>query len=390
MIVLLTCAALCLGTASPQPMTVNATWENVPEPIQGDSRGVLRVLGNQLGKSVIEISGVRLSGKHLLQLAATPLEDSLVQALRQVARRPLKVDGLLYFVDDVLSLSKARRTRDVVLTSSRARRLGVLLHPEEVFEEKIRIYPHEETEVHIDRPGSPRSYPPAKDGQILGPEWTARFPNPRGEQAKFQKLGQAVPGSDFHLRVSALLRQFRAQGADVFVDATVRAQERGYLIWGSYLLSQVETEKDYRETLQELREAKKEWQLSVPIVWQHPKGWQAGVEAARAMAEAYSVTYATRGGAESSNHYDGLAVDMTVVNLPASLTLEAPDGEKRVFDLSDPEHPRDLSLSPALISWIEDKYRVYKLKLDYPHWDDHLAIEEQDEEKAEEKAPHKH
>ena len=387
MIVLLTCAALCFGVATPQPMTVNATWENVPEPIQGDSRGVFRVLGNQLGKRVIEISGVRITGKHLLQLSATPLEQSLVQALRQVARRPLKVDGLLYFVDDVLNLSKARRTKDVVLTSSRARRLGVLLHPEEVFEDKIRTYPHEETEVYVDRPGLPRSYRPAKDGQILGPEWTARFPNPRGEHAKFEKLGQAVPGNDFHLRVSALLRQFREQGAEVFVDSTVRAQERGYLIWGSYLLSQVESEKDHDETLKELQEAQKEWNLSVPIVWRHPKGWKAGVEAARAMAEAYSVTYATRAGAESSNHYDGLAVDITVVGLPASLTLRAPDGEKRVFDLSHPDHPRDLSLSPGLITWIEDKYRVVKLKLDYPHWDDHLAMEDDEDKASAEKVP---
>jgi hypothetical protein len=373
--VLLTCAALCLGAALPEPMVVNSIWDHVPETVQGDSRSILSVLGNQLGKTTIEISGVRLTGHSLLVLARTPLEDSLVQKLRQMVRRPLKLDGLLYFVDDVLSLPVSRRARDIVLTSSRARRLGVLLHPEEVFEDKIRLYPHEELEVHIDRPGLPRSYRPAKDGQILGPEWTARYPNPRGEQAKFIKLGEAVPGNDFHLRVSALLKQFRAQGAVVFVDSTIRAQERGYLIWGSYLLSQVESEKESTQTLLDLETARKEWDLRISIQWKHPSGWQAGVEAAREMAEAYGVTYATREGAESSNHYDGLAVDITVVGLPAALTLKAPDGEKRVFDLSHPEHPRDLSLSPNVITWIEEKYRVFKLKLDYPHWDDYLAIE---------------
>lgn len=373
--VLLTCAALYLGAASPTPMQVNAAWDHVPEVVQGDSRSILRVLGKQLGKTTIEISGVKITGRHLLALVATPLEDSLVQKLRQMVRRPLKLDGFLYFVDDVLQLPVTRRAREVVLTSSRARRLGVLVHPEEVFEDKVRTYPHDELEVHIDRPGTPRTYRPAKDGQILGPEWTARFPNPRGEQAKFVKLGEAVPGSDFHLRVAALLKQFRAQGADVFVDSTIRAQERGYLIWGSYLLSQVESEKESTQTLLDLDAARKEWNLTVPIQWTHPAGWQAGVEAARAMAEAYGVTYATRKGAESSNHYDGLAVDITVVGLPAALTLKAPDGEKRVFDLSHPEHPRDLSLSPNVIAWIEEKYRVFKLKLDYPHWDDYRAIE---------------
>ena len=103
-------------------------------------------VGGSFGNQSMHLLKLRASvGKHLVELGATPLEQSLVQAVRQVARRPLKVDGLLYFVDDVLNLSKARRSRDIVLTSSRARRLGVLLHPEEVFEEKTRIYPHEET-----------------------------------------------------------------------------------------------------------------------------------------------------------------------------------------------------------------------------------------------------
>ncbi|MBT6177095.1 MAG: hypothetical protein HOI23_07585 [Deltaproteobacteria bacterium] len=387
MTLFVTCAALFLGAAVSEPMPVNADWDSVPETIQGDSRGILRVLAKKLGKTPIEISGVRITGNSLLTLAQTPLEESLVQNLRLMVRRPLKLDGLLYFVDDVLRLPESRRAREIVLSSSRARRLGVLLHPEEVFEDKVRVYPNEELEVHIDRPKVPRSYRPAKDGQILGPEWTARFPNPRGEQAKFVKLGQAVPGNDFHLRVAALLKQFRAQGAEVFVDSTVRAQERGYLIWGSYLLSQVESEKESNETLLELESARKEWELAVPIEWKHPKGWEAGAEAARVMAEAYGVTYATRQGAEASNHYDGLAVDITVVGLPAALTLNAPDGEKRVFDLSHPDHPRDLSLSPTVIAWIEEKYRVFKLKLDYPHWDDYRAIESEEDESEKDKAP---
>ena len=55
--------------------------------------------------------------------------------------------------------------------------------------------------------------------------------------------------------------------------------------------------------------------------------------AARKMAEAYNVVYATRAGAQRSNHYDGFAVDCSAVNLPRTLTLRAPDGSERTFDL---------------------------------------------------------
>ena len=36
----------------------------------------------------------------------------------------------------------------------------------------------------------------------------------------------------------------------------------------------------------------------------------------------------------------------------------------------DPAQTRDLSLSPALIRWIEEHFELAKLLSDYPHWDD--------------------
>ncbi|MQM40464.1 hypothetical protein KBTX_04523 [wastewater metagenome] len=88
------------------------------------------------------------------------------------------------------------------------------------------------------------------------------------------------------------------------------------------------------------------------------------------MAEAYNVVYATRSGARHSNHYDGDAADLVVVDLPRRLTLAAPDGARRTFDLSAPEESRDLDLTPRLIDWVERHFGLHKLRSDYPHWTD--------------------
>ena len=88
------------------------------------------------------------------------------------------------------------------------------------------------------------------------------------------------------------------------------------------------------------------------------------------MADTYEVVYATEQGARSSNHYEGTAVDLVALGLPRRLTLRAPGGETRRFDLSHPEEPRDLSLTPELIEWVEQHFGLEKLEADYPHWND--------------------
>jgi hypothetical protein len=108
----------------------------------------------------------------------------------------------------------------------------------------------------------------------------------------------------------------------------------------------------------------------VPVDWTHPDGWQATREAARRMADVFGVVYATEKGARDSNHYDGTAADFVADGLPRSLELVAPDGSHRVFDLSGPEHARDLSLEPEVVRWIEEGFGLSKLESDHPHWDD--------------------
>jgi hypothetical protein len=150
----------------------------------------------------------------------------------------------------------------------------------------------------------------------------------------------------------------------------LRNRERGYLMYGSYLLSRMKTKRGTRRAVRLLERLKVEWKLEVPILWSHPHGWRFTIEAARQMRDAYPVTYASRSGAKRSRHYDGEAVDFTAVNLPRRLTLEAPNGKKRTFDLSAPHQPRDINLTPKVIRWVERHFRLKKLKADYPHWDD--------------------
>jgi hypothetical protein len=52
------------------------------------------------------------------------------------------------------------------------------------------------------------------------------------------------------------------------------------------------------------------------------------------------------------------------------LTLTAPDGTEHTFDLSDPNHTRDINLSPEIIDWIQSHFQMRKLLSDYPHWND--------------------
>lgn len=181
----------------------------------------------------------------------------------------------------------------------------------------------------------------------------------------------AAGGTDFAGRIRALLEQFQAQGADAWLFSTVRSRERGYLIYGAFILSRAGDEETLRQRIETLDRLNREWGLNIPIRWRHPEGWRATIDAAEAMANAYNVVYATRSGARYSSHYGAGAADFAAMDLPREVTLTAPDGTtSRTFDLSDPDHPRDLNLSPAMIEWVEEHFGMKKLRSDYPHWTD--------------------
>jgi hypothetical protein len=197
-----------------------------------------------------------------------------------------------------------------------------------------------------------------------------RYRDPSDEDPALSALTARTGDPGFERRLRELLKQFREQGAEVSVDSTVRSPERGYLMWGAFELSRVASEREFVQTLAHLEARNREWQLDVPIRWRDDRDWQSVRESAREMADTYEVVFATEQGARSSSHYGGRAVDMTVLDLPRRLTLRDPHGSIRVFDLSGVDEPLDLSLTPALIEWIEDRFELRKLRSDFPHWDD--------------------
>ncbi len=318
------------------------------------------------GRRTVSFAGLDVTAAMLSALAATPAQEPLVRALRESWRRPVDLDDLLFFLDDVLA---AKEVRNVFIPAGRARNAGILVHPDDVFGHGTpRRYAGSDAQISIEKPERPTEVEPATDGDPLGPGWTARYPNPESEEDMLAALAKLRP--DFAARLRALLQQLRTQGAEVYLGSTVRRRERGYLMWGAFMLSRAKAEPEVRREVSTLDQLNTTWGLHIPIRWLHPGGWLATREQAARMAEAYDVVYATRSGAHTSDHYDGLAVDFVAVGLPRKLQLVAPDGARASFDLSAPEQTRDLSLTPELIDWVEKAFRFKKLKSDYPHWSD--------------------
>ena len=333
-------------------------------------RSALKEAGLILGRRRFNLAGIWVDGLTLLKLAATPAAEPLTRAVREALERPVDVGDFLLFIDDLLAGNfSPTEVAPAYLTAGRARATGVLLHPHDFFRKnQPRRYGDKITLVPLDLPTAQLGLKAAVDRSPIGPGWAARYQQPETQEGRIEDLQRANP--DFARRVLLLTSQLRAQGAMVFVESTVRPRERGLLLYGSFILSRSKSRRELMRNVRRLRLYNKQWKLNVPIRWLHPKGWRATVDAARQLADTYGVVYATQRGAKSSDHYDGSAVDLFVVNLPRTLTLKAPDGAEWMADLSGPEESRDLSLSPALIDWIEAHFRFKKLRSDYPHWSD--------------------
>lgn len=361
--------AFSAGAEAERPtLATDRTWERLPPPADGGGRGTLGAAAEALGDWPLRLAGVAFDGDTLAELAAVADAEPLVRAVRERLGRPVDLADFLYLLDD-LAAAEDLQGRTIYLPSGRARAAGVLLHPDDVFGGQPRRYGADGGRLAVDRPPRPADLEPAEDGDPLGPRWTARYRNPGGQEAMLTALERAG-GADFARRIRLLLAQLRAQGADAWVSSTVRSRERGYLIYGSFILSRAENADEVARRAAKLDRLNRAWGLDVPIRWRHPGGWQATVQAAKAMADAYNVVYATQRGARHSSHYGAMAADFAAMGLPRAVTLTAPGGATRTFDLSDPQHPRDLNLSPALIAWVEEHFAMRKLRRDYPHWTD--------------------
>jgi hypothetical protein len=358
----------------PRTLPTNRVWDVLEDPRRrsGGERAVLRAAGQALGEWRIHLAGVDVDGARLLALAEAPDGEPILRHVREGLRRPIDLGDFLLFLDDVLYAGRGGlRGETVWVTPGRARKAGILIHPSEVFApRRPRRYGESEAPLGIDAPTPQKGLPPAPDGAPPGPEWTARYRNPEGEPALIAALAGMEGRAHFAQRLQSLMAQLREAGAVVYLNSTVRRPERGYLMWGAFVLGREQSEAGVRASIARLDEANRAWGLDVPIRWAHPEGWRRTREAAREMAESYQVVYATENGARSSDHYTGRAVDLVAVGLPRHLDLSSPAGVRARFDLSDPEQSRDLSLTPALIDWVEVHFDLEKLLSDYPHWRD--------------------
>ena len=352
-------------------LPIDRRWEALSDPAEVGYTQVLREAAEKLGSWKIWLGGVSFDGRTLARIAERSQREAVLRAIREQMRLAIDLDDFLLFVDDLLA--KGTPGDAVVLSSTKGRKSGILLHPDDVFHTgPPRLYASQHDTLDISPTPPLTGLKPAKDGALLGPNWMLRYKNPSGTRAKLRALQRARPGTSFSKRLSNLMRQLKRQGASVFLTSTLRDPRRGYLMWGAYTLSQAENASVLEERLTDLEKANQEWGLGIPIRWRHPQGWKHTLHAARLMSEAYRVAYATRNGAKNSNHYGGDAADLVARALPRTLTLTAPDGSRRRFDLSKAEESRDLSLSPRLVAWVEEHFHLKKLRQDYPHWNDAL------------------
>lgn len=323
----------------------------------------LKAASDLWGARQLKLAEARIDAQKLQQLASPPANEPILRWVRETLGRPVDLHDFILFLDDVLE-HKGLPTQ-LNIPASRARAYGILLHPQEVFRSTPRAY-GQFGELPVDDPPAQLDLQPAPDHSPPSPDWTARYQQPMTDHGKIRELIQHQP--KFGQAVQLLFRQLKAQGAFTWIEAGVRPRERGFLIYGSWLVSRAKSSLQLRRRIQTLHKYEKAWGLNIPIRWRHPAGFRATVEAARAMADTYGVEYATPRGARNSSHYGGRAVDIVAVNLPRRLKIEAPNGAIRVFDLSKPSNSRDLSLSPHLIQWIEQHFGMKKLAKDYPHW----------------------
>jgi len=374
--------------AAPRSLETNRLWDVLPKPDTSTAspspapiasspgqRRSLAIAGGRLAEGSIHFSGVEIDGHLLAALARRAPDEPFLRVVREGLGRAVDLEDFLFFLDDLLlAASRGARGQTVWITPGRARGAGILIHPDEVFGEKRpRLY-GTRGPLSIDRPTPQRDLPAAADGDALGPNWAMRFRNPDSEGDMLAALAARAPSPDFEARVRSLMEQLREQGAKVSLNSTLRSRERGYLMWGADLLRRSESEAAVDDALARLERARVDWQLDVDIAWRLPAGWRATREAAREMAETYQVVFASERGARSSKHYTGEAVDLSAVALPRRLVLRGADGSEMTFDLSGPDESRDLSVSPALVAWVEAHFGLSKLRSDYPHWNDARSV----------------
>ena len=352
----------------------NRKFDILTSAKEGSQRAVLSEAADYLADYKFHFAGTNIDAARLRTIVRLSDENNLTTTLRENIKQPVDTYDFLLFLDDLIFQYRSGRLRNthVWITSGRARRAGVLLHPDDIFKNRPRNYGETSEYLDIDRPKRPENLNPAADGDLLGANWSARYRNAPTGQKRLKELGRKNP--DFTRRIRLLLNQLEKHGARVAVHSAYRKRERGYLMWGAFILSRSSSKKETERIVSELDQVNRKNKLDVRIVWMDPAGWRQTVKRAKEMADAYDVVYATRRGALKSDHYDANAVDITATGLPSRLKLVSPSGVKKIFDLSGKNQSRDLNLTLEIIDWVEKNFQFQKLRSDYSHWSDKKKV----------------
>ena len=134
------------------PIAVNRTLEVLPKgtPSEELQREQLRVAGELLGEWEIKLAGVLVTGETLTLLADLSLDAPIEVILREQLKRPTDCADFILLLDDVLVAGAAgRRGEPFDIGAGRMRRMGALIHPDEIFKGKTKAYPVGKKELDV-------------------------------------------------------------------------------------------------------------------------------------------------------------------------------------------------------------------------------------------------
>ena len=276
----------------------------------------------------------------------------------------------MYFLDDVLKAGdQGLRGRPVVVSPSEARDAGIALSPEEALLHKSpRRYGTQRARlVHEPSPPENLTQPETEDGPALvGTSASETQPTRPPSWQSWARRTLILRSACRCFDQLAIQHDANDKSLDVPVDLSSTVPGRGYLMFGAYSLSQAKRRLSWNQIVYTSSpdvEAER-WQTAAlsprPLLRTKdlstspgaPAGWtEATRDAAESMRATFGVAKATKNGALHSNHIRGFAADITANALPR-FRPEYPDGAKVTFDLSGDDESRDLSLTPKVITWI--------------------------------------
>ncbi|MBY5524057.1 hypothetical protein HFO62_32525 [Rhizobium leguminosarum] len=177
---------------------------------------------------------------------------------------------------------------------------------------------------------------PEDPAKLSGAAWVAKFPSSTS-------LSDLI--SPFRDRISSFLSALSGAGANYYISATRRPPQRAYLMHFSWRIAREGLDPSSVPSMS-----------GVDIVWTHATLSQS-VAAAQAMVAGYQIVYRP---ALVSDHTAGRAIDTTISNLPAKITINGTD-----VDLSSTTNAaQNAQLHAAAWKY----FKVRKLLGDPPHW----------------------